>query len=94
MLERAQELVDRCQALSPQQLSELMKISDKLAGLNAARFAEWHTPFNSSNARPAIYAFDGDVYTGLAAENLMLRQLHTLRNIYVSCLVYMEYCGR
>ncbi|MDX1525516.1 MAG: peroxide stress protein YaaA [Pseudidiomarina maritima] len=70
MLERAQELVDRCQALSPQQLSELMKISDKLAGLNAARFAEWHTPFNSSNARPAIYAFDGDVYTGLAAEKL------------------------
>ncbi|PWW13311.1 MULTISPECIES: peroxide stress protein YaaA [Pseudidiomarina] len=70
MLERAQELVDRCQALSPQQLSELMKISDKLAGLNAARFAEWHTPFNNSNARPAIYAFDGDVYTGLAAEKL------------------------
>lgn len=70
MLERAQELVDRCQALSPQQLSELMKISDKLAGLNAARFTEWHTPFTTNNARPAIYAFDGDVYSGLAAEKL------------------------
>ncbi|GAB3297921.1 peroxide stress protein YaaA [Pseudidiomarina andamanensis] len=70
MLERAQELVDRCQALSPQQLSQLMKISDKLAGLNAARFAEWHTPFTKNNARPAIYAFDGDVYSGLAAEKL------------------------
>jgi Uncharacterized protein conserved in bacteria len=70
MLERAQELVDRCQALSPMQLSELMKISDKLAGLNAARFAEWHTPFTPNNARPAIYAFDGDVYSGLAAEKL------------------------
>lgn len=70
MLERAQELVDRCQALSPQQLSELMKISDKLAGLNAARFGEWHTPFTPNNARPAIYAFDGDVYSGLAAEKL------------------------
>ncbi|WP_417666846.1 peroxide stress protein YaaA [Pseudidiomarina sp.] len=70
MLERAQELVDRCQALSPQQLSELMKISDKLAGLNAARFTEWHTPFTTDNARPAIYAFDGDVYSGLAAEKL------------------------
>lgn len=70
MLERAQELVDRCQALSPQQLSQLMKISDKLAGLNAARFAEWHTPFTKDNARPAIYAFDGDVYSGLAAEKL------------------------
>jgi uncharacterized protein len=70
MLERAQELVDRCQAMSPQQLSELMKISDKLAGLNAARFAEWQTPLTAHNARPAIYAFDGDVYTGLAAEKL------------------------
>lgn len=70
LLERAQELVDRCQALSPMQLSELMKISDKLAGLNAARFAEWHTPFTPNNARPAIYAFDGDVYSGLAAEKL------------------------
>ena len=70
MLERAQELVDRCQALSPQQLSQLMKISDKLAGLNAARFAEWQQPFTPSNARPAIYAFDGDVYSGLAAEKL------------------------
>lgn len=70
MLERAQELVDRCQALSPQELSQLMKISDKLAGLNAARFAEWHTPFSPDNARPAIYAFDGDVYSGLAAEKL------------------------
>lgn len=70
MLERAQELVDRCQALSPQELSQLMKISDKLAGLNAARFTEWHTPFSPDNARPAIYAFDGDVYSGLAAEKL------------------------
>lgn len=70
LLEYAQELVDRCQSLSPQDLSSLMKISDKLAGLNAARFAEWHQPFSPDNARPAVFAFDGDVYAGLQAEKM------------------------
>lgn len=70
LLEYAQELVDRCQSLTPQDLSSLMKISDKLAGLNAARFAEWHQPFSPQNARPAVFAFDGDVYSGLQAEKM------------------------
>ncbi|MCC5882870.1 MAG: peroxide stress protein YaaA [Halomonas sp.] len=52
---------------SPQQLSELMGISDKLAGLNAARFAEWRPPFTPDNAKPAAQAFQGDVYVGLEA---------------------------
>ncbi|MDN7125155.1 peroxide stress protein YaaA [Pseudidiomarina terrestris] len=70
LLDRAQELVDRCQSLSPQELGSLMKISDKLAGLNAARFSEWHQPFNPDNSRQAVFAFDGDVYTGLQAEKM------------------------
>ncbi len=70
MLNRAQQLIDKCRTLTPAQLSQLMKISDKLAGLNAARFAQWQQPFTPDNARPAIYAFDGDVYAGLAAEKL------------------------
>ena len=47
-----------------------MSISDKLAGLNAARFAEWTKTHNEENARAAIFAFKGDVYTGLDAESL------------------------
>jgi hypothetical protein len=46
-----------------------MGISDKLAGLNAARFGQWSTPFTPENARPAILAFNGDVYTGLDAQS-------------------------
>ena len=68
MLAQAQQLVDVAKQLSPQQLSALMHISDKLAGLNAARFHSWQQPFTPSNARPAMYAFAGDVYSGLAAE--------------------------
>ena len=47
-----------------------MKISDKLAGLNMARFQQWETPFTEKNAKQAILAFKGDVYTGLNAETL------------------------
>lgn len=44
-----------------------MSISDKLGQLNAERFQSWHTPFSLKNARQAVLAFKGDVYTGLDA---------------------------
>ena len=54
--------------LSPAQIGSLMKISDKLSGLNADRFAAWQMPFTSENAKQAVFAFNGDVYTGLNAQ--------------------------
>lgn len=68
-LDHAQELIDRCKTLSPADLSSLMGISDKLAGLNVARFSSWATPFDQENAKQAIFAFNGDVYAGLEAES-------------------------
>ncbi|EMP56810.1 protein YaaA [Marinobacter santoriniensis NKSG1] len=68
-LDDACELVDQLKALEPHQISNLMSISDKLGQLNADRFRTWHTPFTPENARQAILAFKGDVYTGLAAES-------------------------
>ncbi|MGQ7261148.1 peroxide stress protein YaaA [Vreelandella sp. V005] len=68
-LEQSQTLIDILRDYSPQQISELMGISDKLAGLNAARFEEWQPPFTLNNAKPAAQAFQGDVYTGLQAES-------------------------
>ena len=67
-LAESQRLIEILRDYSPQRLSELMGISDKLAGLNAARFAEWHTPFTPENAKPAAQAFQGDVYVGLEAD--------------------------
>ncbi|MDR5900606.1 peroxide stress protein YaaA [Halomonas icarae] len=67
-LEQSQELIEILRDYSPQRLSELMGISDKLAALNAARYADWHTPFTAQNAKPAIQAFQGDVYVGLEAD--------------------------
>lgn len=68
-LDDACELIDQLKELEPHQVSNLMSISDKLGQLNADRFQNWHTPFSPDNARQAILAFKGDVYTGLDAES-------------------------
>ncbi len=65
---------------TPKELSELMDISDKLADLNWKRNQDWKTPFSPGNARPAIFAFDGDVYTGLDAYSIPTTKLETLQN--------------
>lgn len=70
LLADSELLIERARQLSPADLSQLMKISDKLAGLNAARFADWQPNFTPDNAKQAILAFKGDVYTGLDAESL------------------------
>ncbi len=50
---------------NPKHLKELMKISDKIAELNWNRNMNFVTPFNSNNARPALFTFNGDVYSGI-----------------------------
>lgn len=69
-LDDSQELIVQLRELSPAQISELMHLSDKLAGLNAARFGSWTPDFTPANAKQALLAFKGDVYTGLDAETL------------------------
>ncbi|WP_166269363.1 peroxide stress protein YaaA [Marinobacter caseinilyticus] len=66
-LDDACELIDQLKTLEPYQVSNLMHISEKLGHLNAERFNRWHTPFTQDNARQALLAFKGDVYTGLDA---------------------------
>ncbi|WP_281647750.1 peroxide stress protein YaaA [Parendozoicomonas sp. Alg238-R29] len=69
-LEHSQELIEQLRDLSPAQIGKLMGVSDKISGLNAARFEAWSTPFSPRNAKQAVLAFKGDVYTGLDAETL------------------------
>jgi hypothetical protein len=68
LLEYSQELIGIARQLSAPQIGKLMGISDKLADLNATRFHDWQPDFTPHNARQAILAFKGDVYTGLQAE--------------------------
>jgi cytoplasmic iron level regulating protein YaaA (DUF328/UPF0246 family) len=68
-LKHSSLLIEQLRELTPAQIGSLMSLSDKLAGLNAARFSSWTPDFNPSNAKQALLAFKGDVYTGLHADD-------------------------
>ena len=52
-------------------LKDLMNVSDKIAELNYNRFKHWEEPSKSDSSKQAIYAFKGDVYSGLDAESIL-----------------------
>lgn len=86
LMEQACELMKVLKPLEPTDLSALMGISDKLAQTNAMRNQQWawnsKKPFSMENAetpaKPAIYLFDGDVYTGLDAHHLDKKEIEYL----------------
>lgn len=69
------ELIDVLREKSPQQLSQLMSISDKLAVLNVGRYEAFSPKFTPKNSRQAVLAFNGDVYEGLDATSLKPKEL-------------------
>ena len=69
-LDEAQKLINRAKRYSAADISSIMQVSDKIAQLNVERFQQWHTPFTPENAKQAVLAFKGDVYSGLDAESL------------------------
>ncbi|NNP71812.1 hypothetical protein A7P53_04920 [Acinetobacter defluvii] len=75
LLDASEQLITVCKALSATEIASLMSVSEKIASLNAARFHDWTTDFNFSNARQAIFAFKGDVYTGLDAYHLSMKSI-------------------
>ena len=75
-LQESAELVVQLQKFSPEYFSELMHISSELGQLNHTRYANWHTPFDLKNAKQAIFAFKGDVYIGLEAEQFSTADLN------------------
>lgn len=79
-LKQAATIQNTLKKKKPNQLSELMDISSKLAELNWQRNQDWHVPFTPDNARQAVYAFDGDVYTGLDVYTLPEDKLSVLQD--------------
>jgi cytoplasmic iron level regulating protein YaaA (DUF328/UPF0246 family) len=70
MLSASEELVATLRKMKEADIAKLMEISPKLAHLNYERFQSFQTPFTAKNARPALFAFRGDVYDGLDADSL------------------------
>ncbi len=69
-VKQSKALIDVLRGYSPPQISELMDVSDALAGLNVARYQTWSSRATTKNARQALLAFNGDVYEGLNARDL------------------------
>ena len=74
-LKESRQLVSQLKKLMPAEISSLMNISEKLSVLNFLRFNEWKTPFTLNNAKQALLAFKGDVYTGIDAESFSSQDL-------------------
>ena len=74
-IEQAASLVDDARKMAPQDIALLMGVSDAIADLNHHRFMNWSAPFSLDNAKQAVLAFKGDVYTGLEAETLSADEL-------------------
>ena len=68
-LDEAGEIIGVLKKKTRPQLGDLMSISEKLADLNFQRYKDWSRPFSEDNARAALLAFKGDVYTGFDVEN-------------------------
>jgi cytoplasmic iron level regulating protein YaaA (DUF328/UPF0246 family) len=72
---QATELIDVLQKKTPAQVAALMDLSAPLAQLNVARYAAWEPASTPANSKPAVLAFDGDVYGGLDAPTLKAADL-------------------
>jgi uncharacterized protein len=69
-VKQSKALIEVLRQQSPQQIAELMDLSDKLSSLNVARYQAWSSRATEKNARQAVLAFNGDVYEGLDAKTL------------------------
>ena len=69
-VKQSRQLIGILRQQSPQQIAQLMSLSDKLSALNVARYQAWSPRATTRNARQAALAFDGDVYGGLDARSL------------------------
>ena len=79
-LNEAESLNNILRDKSPKELSKLMSISSSLGELNYIRNNSWKLPFNSSNSRQAIYAFNGDVYKGIDAYNVSDDKIYLMQD--------------
>jgi hypothetical protein len=73
---RAAELITALKKKSPAQVAALMDLSPALAQLNVERYAAWQPGPAPRGSRPAVLAFNGDVYGGLDAPSLRTTDLN------------------
>ena len=79
-LKQSERLNKLLKKKSAKSLSKLMSVSDALGQLNYERNQSWELPFTTENSRPAVYAFNGDVYRGLDAYTIPGNKIDKLQS--------------
>lgn len=74
-LDDSQQLINVMREYDWHAIAKLMGVSEKIAKLNVERFHNWTLPFTTKNSKQAVFAFKGDVYTGLAVETMTEAEL-------------------
>lgn len=78
------ELAGIMAAKRPDEIARMMKLSDQLAELNWERFQDWEPEATTTNARPAVLAFNGDVYQGMDVRTFSERDFtYAQRNLRI-----------
>ena len=72
-------LVDELKDFSSDQLISIMSVSSNIANLNKERFNTWEYPFDDTNSKPAVFMFDGAVYSELDVQTLSKDDLNYLQ---------------
>ena len=80
-LSKSKDLIGNLKNKKPSEISNLMKISEKLALLNTERYKSWKgLKKESPNSKQAIFVFKGDVYQGLNIEEFNKKDLNYSQN--------------
>ena len=74
-LDDSQELINQLKKMPASKVGKLMNISDNLAKLNVERYKSWQRPLEAGNAKQSLFAFQGDVYTGIEADTMKKRDV-------------------
>ena len=75
-LSQSSKLIKNLKEKEPKDIASLMGLSDKLATLNFDRYQSWKAAKTvSSDSKPSMLVFKGDVYQGLEAETFNTKQI-------------------
>ena len=79
-LKDSEKLIKQLRKLSVEEIKKMMSLSDNLAELNFQRYKDFGLPFNQQNAKQAIFAFKGDVYSGINTSSMTQQDFEYAQN--------------
>jgi len=79
-LKDSELLIKELRKIRQQDIQQLMSVSENIARLNTDRYKSFKTPFTPKNAKQAIFAFKGDVYSGIDIEEYSDADLEYAQN--------------